>query len=52
MTKYEIAKRLNVSHQAVYKWYNGKSFPSMKNLIALAKLQGKTVEKMVEELTT
>lgn len=50
MTKYEIAKRLKVSHQAVYKWYNGRSFPSTKNLVALAKLLGKSVEDTIREL--
>jgi transcriptional regulator with XRE-family HTH domain len=38
MTKYEIAKQLNVSHQAVYDWYNGKTLPSTNNLFKLSQL--------------
>ncbi len=47
MNKYEIARKLGVSHQAVYKWFNGKSFPSTKNLMKLSKVMGKTMEEIV-----
>jgi|GEM_PF-4420488 transcriptional regulator with XRE-family HTH domain len=38
MTKYQIAEKLGVSHQAVYHWYNGKTIPTTKNLIQLSKI--------------
>ena len=45
MTKYKIAKKMGVSHQAVYLWFSGKTLPNTKNLIALSKLLGVSVEK-------
>ena len=50
MNKYEIARRLNISHQAVYKWFNGKSTPSVKNLALLAKILGLSMEETIKEL--
>jgi len=51
MTKYEIAKKLNVSHQAVYKWFNGQSLPGTKHLMALSKLLGKSPEALIKEFS-
>jgi len=50
MTKYEIAKRLGVSPQAVSKWYNGTSLPRPVHLLKLSKLVGKDVELLLKEL--
>jgi transcriptional regulator with XRE-family HTH domain len=48
MTKYEIAEKLGVSHQAVYDWYNGKTNPSTKNLIELSKLLNVPIETILD----
>jgi len=48
MTKYEIAQKINVSHQAVYKWFNGHSLPSTKHLMALSKLLGKSPQALIK----
>ena len=50
MNKYEIARKLGVSHQAVYKWFNGESLPSTKNLIKLSKILNKSVEDTLKIL--
>lgn len=50
INKYEIAQKLGVSHQAVYKWFNGKSFPSTKNLIKLSKILGVSIEEVIKTL--
>jgi transcriptional regulator with XRE-family HTH domain len=47
MNKYKIARKLGISHQAVYKWFNGQSFPSTKNLIKLSEVTGKTIEEVI-----
>ena len=50
MTQEFVAERLGVSRQAVSKWENGASNPSMSNLIALAKLYGVTVEDILSQV--
>jgi len=50
MNKYEIARKLGISHQAVYKWFNKQSFPSTKNLIKLSEVTGKTIEDLIKLL--
>jgi transcriptional regulator with XRE-family HTH domain len=50
MTKYEIAKRLGVSHQAIYKWYNGGQ-PSTKHLVALSRLLGISTDDTLKQLS-
>ena len=47
MTQEFVAERLGVSRQAVSKWESGASDPSMSNLIALAKLYGRSEERRV-----
>lgn len=51
VTKYEIAKKLGVSHQAVYKWFSGQALPSTANLIALSKLLGKDMETLLKDFS-
>ena len=33
LTQGQLAEKLNVTNQAISKWENGKSFPTMKNII-------------------
>lgn len=47
MTQEFVAERLGVSRQAVSKWENGTSEPSTSNLLALAKLYGKSAEELL-----
>jgi transcriptional regulator with XRE-family HTH domain len=42
-----IAKKLGVTQQAVSLWFAGKTMPSTKNLLALAKVLGLSVEKTI-----
>jgi len=49
MTKYKIAKELGITPQAVQSWYSGKSSPTMKNMVRLAKLLDKTHEEILKE---
>ena len=51
MTQEFVAERLGVSRQAVSKWENGSSDPSMSNLMALAKLYGVSVEEILRHVT-
>jgi transcriptional regulator with XRE-family HTH domain len=46
--KYELAKKLGISHQAVYKWFGGKCQPSVKNLIKISKVLGISTDKVLE----
>ncbi len=50
ITQEFVAESLGVSRQAVSKWENGTSDPSMSNLIALAKLYGVTVEEILKQV--
>jgi transcriptional regulator with XRE-family HTH domain len=47
MTKYQIAKKLGVSHQAVSLWYNGKTIPTTKNLVQLSKILNVPIETVL-----
>ena len=46
----QIARELNISHQAVQKWFAGKSFPSYKNLIKLQKITGMSLGQITKML--
>lgn len=50
MTQEFVAESLGVSRQAVSKWENGTSDPSMSNLIALAKLYGITADEILKQV--
>lgn len=52
MTQEFIAEKLGVSRQAVSKWENGNSEPTMSNLILLANLFDLTLEEMLREVDT
>ena len=50
MTQEFVTESLGVSRQAVSKWENGTSDPSMSNLIALAKLYGITADEILKQV--
>ena len=50
MTQEFVAESLGISRQAVSKWENGTSDPSTSNLLALAKLYGVSVEKILNKI--
>lgn len=43
----EIAKKINVSRQTVYKWERGTAVPSTENLILLGGLYGISLDELV-----
>lgn len=47
LTQGELASRINVSWQTVYKWERGTAAPSTENLIALSRLYGVPLEELV-----
>ena len=50
MTQEFVAEAIGVSRQAVSKWENGASDPTMSNLIALSKLFNIPAEVMLSEI--
>lgn len=50
ITQTKIAAQLGVTRMAVNNWFNGKAFPSMHNMEALARLHGVTIDKMLTKL--
>lgn len=50
MTQEFVAETLGVSRQAVSKWENGSSDPSMTNLIVLANLFDINLKEMLKEI--
>lgn len=50
VTQEFVAETIGVSRQAVSKWENGNSDPSISNLIALAKLYGISAEDLLKEV--
>lgn len=50
MTQEFVAETLGVSRQAVSKWENGSSDPSMTNLIALSNLFDINLKEMLKEI--
>lgn len=47
LTQSDVAKKLNVSPQAVSKWENGDSMPDLSLLLPLAELYGVTVDELL-----
>ncbi|MCI8638843.1 MAG: helix-turn-helix domain-containing protein [Coprococcus sp.] len=47
-TQDDLAKRLNVSRQAVSKWETGTTIPDLEVLLALSKLYGLTINAILE----
>ena len=50
MTQEFVAEHLGVSRQAVSKWENGTSDPSISNLLALAKLYGVSAQELLQQI--
>ena len=50
MTQEYVAESLGISRQAVSKWENGESSPSMANLVSLAKLYGIALEDILKDM--
>ena len=48
ITQKELAKKLNVSQQAVVKWEKGSSFPSADKLPELARALNCNIEELYE----
>lgn len=47
LTQGEVAAKINVSRQTVYKWERGTAVPSAENLIALGRLYGVPLDELV-----
>lgn len=47
-TQDDLAKKLNVSRQAVSKWETGSTIPDLEVLLKLSKLYGLTINEIVE----
>ncbi|CAM3537377.1 helix-turn-helix domain-containing protein [Marinicrinis lubricantis] len=45
----DLAQRLNVSRQAVYKWESNKGYPDIQNLIAISDLFEVTIDELIRE---
>ncbi len=49
MTQDDLAKKLNVTYQAVSKWENGISIPDFNTIILLSKIFDVSIYEFVEE---
>ena len=43
----ELSKKMNVSRQAIYKWFNGQCLPDLDNLLILSVLLDVTIEDLL-----
>lgn len=48
-TQEELAKKINVSNQAVSKWETGRGFPDISNLIQICDLFNITLDELVRQ---
>ncbi|MFE4042383.1 helix-turn-helix domain-containing protein [Priestia sp. YIM B13490] len=48
MSRKELAGKMNVSRQAVYKWENNKGYPDIENLIKLSELYNVTLDELIK----
>ncbi|MES9700921.1 helix-turn-helix transcriptional regulator [Bacillus sp. JJ927] len=44
----DVAKKIGVTRQAVYKWENDKSFPDIDNLILLSEMFNITLDELIK----
>ncbi|PEW30264.1 transcriptional regulator [Bacillus cereus] len=44
----DVAKKIGVTRQAVYKWENDKSFPDIENLILLSEMYNVTLDELIK----
>lgn len=47
MTQYEVADRLNLSHQAISKYERGESFPDVSVLVMIAEMFNVTLDELI-----
>jgi transcriptional regulator with XRE-family HTH domain len=45
----DVAQKVGVTRQAVYKWENNKSYPDIDNLILLSELYEVTIDELIKE---
>ncbi|MGY3779637.1 helix-turn-helix domain-containing protein [Isobaculum melis] len=48
-TQAELAKKINISNQAVSKWETGRGFPDIANLIQIGDLFNLTLDELVRD---
>lgn len=46
----DVARKVGVTRQAVYKWESNKSYPDIDNLILLSKLYEVTIDELIKGL--
>ncbi|CKG37984.1 transcriptional regulator [Streptococcus pneumoniae] len=44
----DVAKKIGVTRQAVYKWENDKSYPDIDNLILLSEMYNVTLDELIK----
>lgn len=44
----DVARKVGVTRQAVYKWESNKSYPDIDNLILLSELYGVTIDELIK----
>ncbi|MED1059426.1 helix-turn-helix transcriptional regulator [Bacillus mycoides] len=44
----DVARKIGVTRQAVYKWENDKSYPDIDNLILLSELYNVTLDELIK----
>ncbi|MGE7860959.1 helix-turn-helix domain-containing protein [Bacillus mobilis] len=44
----DVAKKIGVTRQAVYKWENDKSYPDIENLILLSEMYNVTLDELIK----
>ncbi|HFK1683818.1 TPA: helix-turn-helix domain-containing protein [Bacillus tropicus] len=44
----DVAKKIGVTRQAVYKWGNDKSYPDIDNLILLSEMYNVTLDELIK----
>lgn len=49
MSQTELAERLNVSRQAVYKWESNKGYPDIENLIQISDIFNVTIDELIRK---
>lgn len=49
MSQQDLADKLHVSRQAVYKWESNKGYPDIENLITLSEIFSVTIDEMIKK---
>lgn len=48
MSREDLAKKMNVSRETVYKWENSECYPNSQNLLKLSEIYETTVVKLIK----